>query len=191
MSADTRWRLLLGLGAIPSFFVVVCSIIETRAAKRHSMADDITASHALLNPTHGDQFVHHADGGIGSSSHGSSQSSTQAPFHDSFGSGGSNAPTGTSTGLLGDRKVERSDHPEVEEKRKFYEYLKHPDTWIKLMVTGGGWFIYDVAYCTLYSLSTVLKLLTVKFAYSHYPTLYLHSYIYIYFFINLFIFVFY
>ena len=28
-----------------------------------------------------------------------------------------------------------------------WNLLKKPDTWGKLMATGGGWLIYDVAYC--------------------------------------------
>jgi hypothetical protein len=84
MSDDTRWRLLLGLGAVPSAFVVCCSILESRAAASQSKLDDST--HALLsNPTHADQFHHHADGGISHSSHGSSHSSGSSPFHDHFG----------------------------------------------------------------------------------------------------------
>jgi hypothetical protein len=148
MSDDSRWRLLLGLGAVPAFFVVVCSVLETRAAESQEKAEDISASHALLSPAHADQFHHHPDGGIGHSSHNSSSnsssiSSTQGPFHTS-------SLSSSGAGLLVDRKGEAADSERADTGgKRFREYLNQKGTWIKLMVTGGGWFIYDVAYCKL------------------------------------------
>lgn len=134
MSDDSRWRLLLGLGAIPSSFVVVCSVLESRAAASAAKHDDMT-THALLHPTHADEFHHHPDGGIGQSSHGSG-SSGSSPFHDSFGAGslGRSAPAQT-------KGAAADSH--------FSAFLKQPGAWMKILVTGGGWFIYDVAYCKL------------------------------------------
>lgn len=126
ISVDTRWRLLLGLGAIPSSFVVFCSILEMRAAQNQNQADDITASHALLNPVHADNFEHHADGTIVSSSSNSSLGSS-GPLY---------------SGLFSEKKEEEPKREQV----KFKRYLRQRSTWIKLLVTGGGWFIYDVAY---------------------------------------------
>lgn len=139
MSADSRWRLLLGLGAIPSFFVVVCSLLETRAAHNQGKADDITASHALLNPVHADNFEHHADGAI--------VSSTSSSMNSSLGGSGP-----LNAGLFADKKEEEPKREQV----KFKRYLRQRSTWIKLLVTGGGWFIYDVAYCK-FILSCLLK----------------------------------
>lgn len=141
MSDDSRWRLLLGLGAVPAFFVVVCSVLEARAAHNELKDKDFTASHALLNPAHSDQFHHEPDGGIGHSSHGgsshsSSISSGVGPFHDSFGAGGN----------TGSRRVEPAAGS-GDGHVHFYAFLRQPDTWVKLLVTGGGWYIYDVAYC--------------------------------------------
>lgn len=132
MSDDTRWRLLLGLGAIPSFFVVVCSILESRAAASAAQHEDMS-THALLNPTHADEFHHHPDGGIGQSSH-SSASSGSSPFHDSFGAGS-----------LGRKAPDLVEGAPADSH--FRAFLKQPGSWMKILVTGGGWFIYDVAYC--------------------------------------------
>lgn len=128
MSADSRWRLLLGLGAIPSSFVVFCSLLETRTALNQGKADDITASHALLNPVHADNFEHHADGAIVSSNSMNSSLGGSGPLN---------------AGLFSDKKEEEPQREQV----KFKRYLRERSTWIKLLVTGGGWFIYDVAYC--------------------------------------------
>jgi len=145
MSDNTRWRLLLGLGAVPAFFVVVCSILETRAAQNQDKADDISASHALLNPGYADNFQHHPDGAIVSSSNASSVSSTHGPFHSSSSFGSSLAGSGNlAAGLLLDKKEEEES---PREKVKFSHLLRERSTWINLLVTGGGWFIYDVAYC--------------------------------------------
>jgi len=127
MSADSRWRLLLGLGAIPSSFVVFCSLLETRTALNQGKADDITASHALLNPVHADNFEHHADGAIVSSNSMNSSLGGSGPLN---------------AGLFSDKKEEEPQREQV----KFKRYLRERSTWIKLLVTGGGWFIYDVAY---------------------------------------------
>ncbi len=143
MTDDTRWRLLLGLGSVPAAFVVVCSVLESREAHREATADDLTASHALLNPGYSDNFQHHADGAIvSSSSNSSSVSSTQGPFHStsSFGSGHLG-----SGGLF--HKEEERERAVSREKVKFSHLLRERSTWINLLVTGGGWFIYDVAYC--------------------------------------------
>lgn len=154
MSADSKWRLLLGLGAVPSFFVVVCSILESRSAESQGKADDMSnsASQALLNPGYADQFSHHTDGAIVSSNSSKSVGSgaTQAPFHSS-----------TGAGLVVERKLEDTEDTGGDrEVATVSQFLKLRSTWVDLLVTGGGWFIYDVAYCK--SLCTLLYLSTCE-----------------------------
>lgn len=129
MSDDTRWRLLLGLGAVPAFFVVVCSILETRAVQAQSATDELSASHALLSPTSTEHFQHHADGDIVHNTLHKNNNSTKS----------GNIETGSSKTTLNPNEM------------KFKRYLRQPETWVKLLVTGGGWFIYDVAYCKSHS----------------------------------------
>lgn len=144
LSDDSRWRLLLGLGAVPACFVVICSLLEARSNHSQEKADDMSASHALLNPGFSDQFSHHTDGDIVTSKN-NRGGATQAPFHAANG-----------TGLLVERKVEDSESSAAREQESFSRLLKERSTWINLLVTGGGWFIYDVAYCKLFNVYDLL-----------------------------------
>ena len=36
-----------------------------------------------------------------------------------------------------------------EDKSLLMQMLRERKTWLNLIATGGGWFIYDVAYCKL------------------------------------------
>ncbi len=47
-----------------------------------------------------------------------------------------------------------------------WSLLKKADTWKKLLATGGGWLIYDIAYCKFYSVFSYVifeKHLTICF----------------------------
>jgi MFS transporter, PHS family, inorganic phosphate transporter len=91
MSNDTMWRLLLGLGAVPSFIVVIMSIYEIRLKSQIKQ----------LQQSVGD---------------------------------------GNSSNSI-DGGVTRQDDVVLR------ELLSQWSTWRDLIATGGGWFIYDVAYC--------------------------------------------
>lgn len=89
MSNDTKWRVLLGLGALPAAIVAVCSYIEIRIKQRVIHEEHETIQSALRK----DMYRMEADNVI------------------------------------------------------IYELFQHWDTWKNLIATGGGWFIYDVAFC--------------------------------------------
>jgi PHS family inorganic phosphate transporter-like MFS transporter len=103
MSADTKWRFLLGLGAIPAGFVVLLSVIESY-------------SHPPEIPSH---IVDASE-----SSHNSVQSDDLVIMARNKKSGG-----------------------ESNEDLNVWELLKSREIQMKLVATGGGWFLYDVAYC--------------------------------------------
>jgi hypothetical protein len=51
------------------------------------------------------------------------------------------------------------DESTLVKKMTLAELFKDPKIWRSLIATGGGWFIYDIAYCKFYhfiSLSPVL-----------------------------------
>lgn len=89
MSANVQWRLLLGLGAVPSGFVAVCSVIE-----------------------------------------GKNNNYNNNKYNNNMKS--SNTVVGYET---------------QKTKHVLRDMLNERETWINLLVTGGCWFIYDVAYC--------------------------------------------
>jgi MFS transporter, PHS family, inorganic phosphate transporter len=91
MGNDAMWRLLLGLGALPSFIVVLMSMYEMRLK---SQCEKFKQS-------------------VGDSSN----------------------SNGTNSGIT------RKDDVVLK------ELLSQWSTWKDLIATGGGWFIYDVAYC--------------------------------------------
>jgi len=91
MSADVQWRLLLGLGAVPSAFVVICSVLENHRSK----------------------LVFAKDRSI------------------------------PRRGLSEDELMEAA------KSRLISDILSQRETWINLLVTGGCWFLYDVAYCKM------------------------------------------
>jgi len=153
MSTDMKWRLLLGLGSIPAAFVVMCSIIETVQKARQDAEDDMS-SHALLNHSYGhtEKFLHDTDGDI-LSTH-SSQSSLSGSHSAGKNSGGKSGGNNTNNPLLRGSlsNLENGHHhsahngTEQSSGKSVSDYLKLRSTWIDLLVTGGGWFIYDVAY---------------------------------------------
>ncbi len=89
MSNDTKWRVLLGLGALPAAIVAVCSYVEIRLKQRVIHEEHETIQSAIRK----DLYRMEADNVI------------------------------------------------------IYQLLQDWDTWKKLIATGGGWFIYDVAFC--------------------------------------------
>jgi PHS family inorganic phosphate transporter-like MFS transporter len=97
LSHNVKWRLLLGLGAIPATLVVVLSMIEAR-------------NHPQDIPSHLDTMP-------------SMQSGDD---------------------LILARTTKRSDQSE---DLHVWKLLQSQEMQMKLLATGGGWFIYDVAYC--------------------------------------------
>jgi len=95
MTADMQWRLLLGLGAVPSAFVVLCSILENHQSKKKQMIDNDRCGTVHRQGQSTDELMESAK-----------------------------------SRLIGDILTQR-------------------ETWINLMVTGGCWFLYDVAYCKM------------------------------------------
>lgn len=99
MSANLKWRLLLGLGAIPAAVVVVCTFAETRLRGKMAVLETsrLERSGALSK---GDlTFV--------------------------------------------------SRHTHYRENIDVWKLFLKWNTWKKLIATGGGWLIYDIAYCRL------------------------------------------
>lgn len=105
MSDDTRWRLLLGLGAVPSTMVVALSIAESRIKQRHRI---------------------------------------QQHLKDSAENGDAD-----SKGLSSSAKFPERD------ENLLSSMLRERETWFNLIATGGGWFIYDVAYCKTFVIASM------------------------------------
>lgn len=107
VSSDMRWRLLLGLGSIPSGLVVICSILELRAM---AVIKEETTSLKNSQNSHIDQ--------------------RQASLE----------PTTTGT------ETETETIGPIDTGPIIWAMLQEAETWRKLLITGGAWFIYDVAY---------------------------------------------
>lgn len=86
LSMDTKWRLLLGLGFIPSALVVLCSY-----------AEDYVQAPQLPPPVRVSEVVTGFEKSVSSMS--------------------------------------------------IVDLLRSPSIRRKLLVTGGGWFLYDICYC--------------------------------------------
>lgn len=108
MSADVKWRLLLGLGAIPAGFVVGLSVLESH-----------------LHPPESNVPAHILNSSVDNALH--------APEYEAS--------------LSRSQKI--SEHESVKEDQELnvWELLQSREVQMKLAATGGGWFIYDVAYC--------------------------------------------
>jgi len=91
MSNDTKWRVILGLGALPAAIVALCSYAEIRIKRGITHEENKTMKSVLQKDL---------------------------------------------------RRMEKDNVI-------IYDLLLKWDTWKKLIATGGGWFIYDVAYCKL------------------------------------------
>jgi len=88
MSNDTKWRIVLGLGALPAAIVAVCSYVEICIKQKVTHEEQQTLKSVLQKDL---------------------------------------------------RRME-TDNVII------YDLLLKWSTWKKLIATGGGWFIYDVAY---------------------------------------------
>ena len=111
LSTSFKWRLLLGLGAVPAALVVLCSMLETH----YRQELEFTNSAPLLT----------TDNPMGSSS------STSSSLENSV----DNPPRRDSTTAAA-----------IETGHTITAMFQNRDTWRKLAITGGCWFIYDVAY---------------------------------------------
>jgi len=165
MSNDTRWRLLLGLGAVPAAFVVVCSVVETRIKKREKelqspvqspmsskqipnfsknfVPDSLLKGDSppiptlpttrTLSPMHPISSMHTTvgEGSFSGSipSNGSGRDSESCNDSGFDGGGGGGSCGGGGGGVV-----------------TAWELLQLRSTWVSLLVSGGCWFIYDVAY---------------------------------------------
>ncbi|KAJ1412133.1 major facilitator superfamily domain-containing protein [Ochromonadaceae sp. CCMP2298] len=114
MSNNTRWRLLLGLGAVPAAFVVVCSVVEMRIKKREKELDR-SAHEPLIPPGQSGKQKYRAENPL--------HSHSLAHAH-------------------------KANETELKHRRTptAWELLQLRKTWVSLLVSGGCWFIYDVAY---------------------------------------------
>eukprot|EP01038_Epipyxis_sp_PR26KG_P008485 gene8485-11469_t len=101
MSVMSKWRLLLGAGAIPAFIVVVISIIEMYIIQNSEIKDDESEIKAQLSNKLINSSIQHND--------------INKPLHE---------------------------HKEI----TMCSMLNTRDAWCKLAATGGGWFLYDIAY---------------------------------------------
>mmetsp|Transcript_28299 Transcript_28299/g.62689 ORF Transcript_28299/g.62689 Transcript_28299/m.62689 type:complete len:564 (-) Transcript_28299:536-2227(-) len=165
MSNNTRWRLLLGLGAVPAAFVVVCSVVETRIKKREKelqspvqspmsskqipnfsknfVPDSLLKGDSppiptlpttrTLSPMHPISSMHTTvgEGSFSGSipSNGSGRDSESCNDSGFDGGGGGGSCGGGGGGVV-----------------TAWELLQLRSTWVSLLVSGGCWFIYDVAY---------------------------------------------
>lgn len=126
LSTDARWRLLLGLGAVPSFIVVLCSLMESHLdnKKRKELEEHSRSLHSISAATTG------AGDGINSS-------------HSSRGSINNNSALMANQPLLEEGQSLEMGKVEMP---SLWELLQKGNTWKNLIATGGGWFIYDIAY---------------------------------------------
>lgn len=111
ISVDARWRLLLGLGSVPSLMVVIGSLTEQQYTPKVVTG---SANTPLLYDDTGDEIekqVVTID---------TENNETQQSFLK--------PTTADKTSDL------------------VYSYMWQKDTWRKLLITGGCWFIYDIAY---------------------------------------------
>jgi PHS family inorganic phosphate transporter-like MFS transporter len=107
MTADIQWRLLLGLGAVPSAFVVLCSILENHRSKKLMIGNDRSGT-ALRQGRSTDELMESAK-----------------------------------SRLIGD-------------------ILSQRETWTNLLVTGGCWFLYDVAYCKMIIMMIIIIIVVMQ-----------------------------
>jgi len=104
MSTDSKWRLLLGLGAVPAAMVVMLTLWQIRLKEEQLLL-----------------LMSHDDGGTSSSA---SHLLLATSHYSSQPAGGG-----------GIKKV------------NLLEMLfQHGGLWRDLLVTGGSWFLYDIAY---------------------------------------------
>lgn len=171
MSADAKWRLLLGLGALPAAIVALLSHIETKAKLRMQKLMLIQSAEGLYdkwNPS-----VHsllHPSGRGGGGVRGSSSSSSSG-----VGGGGGNAtPDSSRSNNIQIPTLSSSEHgahdllfgleePAGRDRERetrnssvglglvstnavLWDNLKQWRYQKALIATGGGWFLYDVAY---------------------------------------------
>lgn len=93
ISATLKWRLLLGLGAVPAAIVVLLTLWEMEIKKLIKQND-----HDLLaNPTH-------------------------------------------------NVSAQEQEHSRKRQRRLQAKHFRDVKVWLGLMVTGGSWFLYDIAY---------------------------------------------
>lgn len=157
LSTDTRWRLLLGLGAVPAAAVALLSYIETRAKEK--MRDSQLS--LLLLGGGGDKWVLSALQGLRGMD--LQQQQQQQHWLDAGGGGGGGADAASRSSRLSLRLSQASlasaDLLQSRELRNsavgiglintntlLLDRLQQWEYQSKLLATGGGWFLYDVAF---------------------------------------------
>ena len=183
MSADAKWRLLLGLGALPAAIVALLSHIETKAKLRMQKLMMIQSAegvydkwnpsvHSLLHPGGGGR-----SSGGGSSIAGGSMGRGSSSGIGGIGGGDANTsshdssrsnniqipPLSSSEHGAHDLLFGLADEPAARDRERemrnssvglglsstnavLWENLKQWRYQKALIATGGGWFLYDVAY---------------------------------------------
>ena len=170
LSTDMKWRLLLGLGAVPAAIVVALSTIERQLQLKENI--DLSplsrANSTGLGENEGDHdyLIQAAEMDTETETETDSTSSTLAtnpkspignPHHLNISTISSNSITSIYS-PIGSVQNESNLESGVHNGRPrqtsvtaatdnlIMNMLKEPDTWRKLAITGGCWFIYDVAY---------------------------------------------
>lgn len=153
LSTDARWRLLLGLGAVPAAAVALLSYIETRAKEK--LRDNQLSM--LLLGGQGDKWVLSALQGLqGQGVHHPSASIDRQLRAEALGGGD---VTSRLSLRLSQASIASADLMQSRELRNsavgiglintntlLLDRLQQWEYQSKLLATGGGWFLYDVAF---------------------------------------------
>ena len=157
LSTSFKWRLLLGLGAVPAALVVLCSMLETH----YRQELELTNSAPLLttdNPMGSDSstWEHHGlvsyDEDTADIAANAITTTTRNPLTVTSNSG--RVIVGSSSSISGSLENSVDNPPRrdsttaaaIETGHTITAMFQNRDTWRKLAITGGCWFIYDVAY---------------------------------------------
>ena len=167
-SEEFCWRLLLGLGALPAAVVVLLSVLESFHA-RNPVTKQSSGAPSVAQRTHGEYLLVHQHALAANKTAGlgdlpvtnpivamSSISDEVAGDEDASSNSFSDidqlfSVVHTKKGVSDAVTVRLCDSSGQQQSHvSTWQLLRRRDIQLKLLVTGGTWFLYDVAYCKQY-----------------------------------------
>ena len=168
MTTDAKWRLLLGLGAVPAAIVALLSHYETKMKLRmqimqqaegldeynkwhpsvHSLLHSQASSSDRASALSASGFLSPGDSTPVNSSHSNNIQIQSISVNSEHGAHDSLFSRSFSRESLGDRNM-RNSSVGLGVITTNHVLLENLNTWKyqkALIATGGGWFLYDVAY---------------------------------------------